>query len=157
MSAWIAHAGAAVVIAALMVFLWRPAAVRSSTDIGREERIKELAARLGDPTPNPVEIERILPTASRFPPDEAATHSLANALSACGMSGLSESSRVTLARRLYAITTGGDLPRDRLAVILDQILDAAISARCSPIAIGAIVDSARRVARTDPKPRKDWW
>jgi hypothetical protein len=73
------------------------------------------------------------------------------------MSGLSESRRVEIARRIYAITTGDDLPRTRLAVMLDEIQDAAIRARCSPIVITEIVDSARRVARTDPKPRKDWW
>jgi len=73
------------------------------------------------------------------------------------MSGLSDSSRTQLARRLYAITAGDDLQGDRLAVMLDQIQNAGIEARCSPIVIESIVNSARRVARTDPNPRRDWW
>jgi len=73
------------------------------------------------------------------------------------MSGLADASRMQLARRLYAITVGDDLPRDRLAVMLNQIENDAIDARCSPIVIEAMVESARRVARTDPKPKKDWW
>jgi hypothetical protein len=78
-------------------------------------------------------------------------------LGACEMSSLPESKRMQLARRIYAITTGDDLSRDRLALILDEIQQTAIEARCSPIVIGALVDSARRVARTDPRPRSDWW
>ena len=117
----------------------------------------ELAALLGDRAAREPEIERLLPLVSRFPPNEDATRSLADALSKCDMSGLSDSSRAQLARRLYAITAGDDLQGDQLGLMLNQIQDAGIEARCSPIAIQSIVDSARRVARTDPKPRKDWW
>jgi hypothetical protein len=155
--AWIEHAGAALVIAVFAVLLWRPAALRSSIDSDKEGRVGELAALLGDHAAREAEIERLLPLVSRFPPNEDATRSLADALSKCDMSGLSDSSRAQLARRLYAITAGDDLQGDRLAVMLNQIQDAGIEARCSPIAIQSIVDAARRVARTDPKPRKDWW
>jgi hypothetical protein len=154
---WFEHTLAAVVIAALLAVLWRPAAVGSTAGASTEERVGELAALLGERVTSRAEIERILPTASRFPPNDESTRSLADALGACDMSGLSESRRVEIARRIYAITTGDDLPRTRLAVMLDEIQDAAIRARCSPIVITEIVDSARRVARTDPKPRKDWW
>jgi hypothetical protein len=152
---WVEHVVAAMVMAALVVFLWRPATAASIPE--KEDRVGEMAALLGEHTPSPDAIERILPTVSRFPPSESATRSLADALSACDMSSLSESSRVQLARRIYATTMGGDMTRDRLAVILNEIQDEAIRARCSPIAITAIVDSARRVARTDPKPRRNWW
>jgi hypothetical protein len=37
----------------------------------------------------------------------------------------------------------------------DQIQNAAIDARCSPIVLESMVASARPVARTDPKPRND--
>jgi hypothetical protein len=154
---WIEHAGAALAIALFVALLWRPAALRASIDGDKEGRVSELAALLGVRDTREAEIERILPVVSRFPPNEDATRSLADALSKCDMSGLAESNRAQLARRLYAITAGDDLQGDQLAVMLDQIQDAGIEARCSPIAIQAIVDSARRVARTDPKPRKDWW
>jgi hypothetical protein len=154
---WIEHAGVAIVIAVIAALLWRPPVLRSSSDGVKEYRVGELAALLGEQVARRAEIERILPVASRFPPNEDATRSLADALSKCDMSRLSESSRQLLARRLYAITAGDDLQGDQLAVMLNQIQDAGIEARCSPIAIEAIVDSARRVARTEPKPRKDWW
>jgi len=147
---------AALVMTVLFAFLWRPPATAASIP-EKEDRVSELAMLLGERTPSQEAIERILPTVSRFPPNESATHSLADALSACEMSSLSESSRVQLARRIYATTMGGDMTRDRLAVIVNEIQETAIRARCSPIAITAIVDSARRVARTDPKPRRNWW
>jgi hypothetical protein len=156
-SGWIEHAGAAIVIGVSVALLWRPPALRSSSDAEKEERVGELAGLLGQQADSRAEIERILPAASRFPPNEQATRSLADALSMCNMSGLSESSRLLLARRLYAITAGDDLPRDRLLVMLNQIQNTAIDARCSPIVIDAMVGAAQRVARTDPKPRKDWW
>jgi len=155
--AWIEHAGAALVIALFAALLWRPVALRSSIGSDKDGRVSELAALLGERVARGAEIERILPVVSRFPPNEDVTRSLADALSRCDMSGLSDASRTQLARRLYAITAGDDLQGDPLAVMLNQIEDAGIAARCSPIAIQAIVDSARRIARTDPKPRKDWW
>jgi hypothetical protein len=154
---WFEHSGAALVIAAIVTLLWRPAAVESSLEAEKEGRVGELAALLGEGAARRAEIERILPAATRFPPTEGATRSLAEALGACEMSSLPESKRMQLARRIYAITTGDDLSRDRLALILDEIQQTAIEARCSPIVIGALVDSARRVARTDPRPRSDWW
>jgi len=155
--AWIEHAGAALVIALFAALLWRPAALRSSIDSDKDRRVGELAALLGGGDGRAADIERLLPVVSRFPPNEDATRSLADALSKCDMSGLSDTSRAQLARRLYAITAGDDLQGDQLALILNQIQDTGIEARCSPIAIQSMVDSARRVARTDPKPRKDWW
>ena len=156
-SAWIEHAGAAIVIGLILALLWRPPAPRPSTAADKEDRVGELASLLGEQVVTRDEIERILPAASRFPPNEEATRSLAGALSTCDMSQLSYSSRVLLARRLYAITAGDDLAREQLMLMLNQIQNAAIDARCSPIVIEAMVESARRVARTDPKPRKDWW
>jgi len=155
-SEWIEHAVAALMIALIVALMGRPAAVRTTIDVEKEGRVEELAALLGDRATR-AEIERILLVASRFPPNDAATRSLADALSKCDMSGLADASRMQLARRLYAITVGDDLPRDRLAVMLNQIENDAIDARCSPIVIEAMVESARRVARTDPKPKKDWW
>jgi hypothetical protein len=155
--AWVEHAGAALGIAVFAALLWRPAVLRPSIDSDKDGRVGELAALLGEAVARGAEIERILPVVSRFPPNEDATRSLAGALTRCDMSGLSDASRAQLARRLYAITAGDDLLGDQLAVMLNQIEDAAITARCSPIAIQGIVDSARRIARTDPKPRKDWW
>jgi hypothetical protein len=157
-SSWLEHAGAAAIIALLVAVLWRPTALGSSPTNGdREDRVGELAALLGAPVANRAEVERILPTATRFPPNDDATRALAGALSACDMSGLSDARRAQLARHIYATTTGEDLPRDRLVVTLQEIQETAIEARCSPLVITAIVDSARRVARIDPKPRRDWW
>jgi hypothetical protein len=73
------------------------------------------------------------------------------------MSTLSELKRLQLAGHICAITTGGDLPRDQLALMLRHVQQAAIDARCSPVVVTAIVESVGRVARSDPKPRRDWW
>ena len=156
-SAWLEHAGPAVVIGALFAVLWQPGVVVSAVNEQREGRIGELAALLGEPVSRPAEIERILPAATPFPPNAEATRSLAEALAACGMSALSEPTRLQLARRVYAITTGGDLLRNQLELTLREIQQTAIDARCSPIVVTAIVDSARRVARCEPNPRRDWW
>ena len=153
---WVEQVAAAIVVAALFGLLWRPAASLASSG-DQAERVAELAALLGDRAPASAAIERILPAATRFPPSAEASHSLAAALAACGMSDVSEPRRVQLARVIYAITTGGDLSRDRLTQMLEEIQETAIDARCSPLVIAAIVDAAHRVARSDPKPRRDWW
>jgi hypothetical protein len=78
----------------------RPPAPRRSTAAEHEDRVEERAPLLGEPVARRAEIERILPAASRFPPNEEATRSLAGALSTYDMSQLSDSSRVLLAGRL---------------------------------------------------------
>src|SRR5262245_7966806 len=116
---WVEQVAAAIVVAALFGLLWRPAS-SSALSGDHAERVAELAALLGDPVPESAAIERILPAATRFPPSAEASHSLADALAACGMSDVSEPRRVQLARVIYAITTGGDLSRDRLTQMLEE-------------------------------------
>ena len=112
---------------------------------------------LGEPVVRSAAIERVLPSATPFPPSTEATRTLADALAECGMSTLSEAKRVQFARFVYAITTGADLPRAQLDVWLGEIQQTVIDARCSPVVVSAIVNSARRIARTEPNPRRDWW
>jgi hypothetical protein len=156
MFAWIEHAGPAIVVVVLAAQLMRPAVVTPTFTEQTDGRIAELAAVFGDSVAGSAEIERIL-TRVTFPPSADAAHSLAEALAACEMSALSEPKRLQLAGHIYAITTGGDLPRDHVTLMLRQIQQAAIDARCSPVVVSAIVESVGRAARTDPKPRRDWW
>jgi hypothetical protein len=150
------HAGPAIVVLVLAGQLLRPAVVTPTFTVQGNGPVAELAAVFGDSVARSAEIERILTTVT-FPPSADAAHSLAEALAACGMSALSEPRRLQLAGHIYATTTGGDLPRDRLALMLRQIQQAAIDARCSPVVVTAIVESVGRAARSDPKPRRDWW
>jgi hypothetical protein len=82
---------------------------------------------------------------------------LADGLITCGMASLGDADRTELARHLYAITAGGDRIATTAAVTIEAMTHTVRQTKCDPGTISAIADAARRVARQDPKPRRDWW
>jgi hypothetical protein len=134
-------------------------AVRPESPIppGQERGAIELAALMGAPQPERDRIAATVKSWSRFPPEEEAGQMLWRALAACSMTNRPEAQRVDLALRLYAITNGTNVPDRDLAATLTAYRRAAAEARCSPQAAVDLENALTRIARTDPRPRADWW
>ena len=145
-----------VAIAALAIALWQPAA---ETAPSREQELMmdDLAAVLGSRASSADDVDNRLRVFGRFPPDQAASRALANALIACGTTTLDERQRKELARQLFRVTVIGDSRAESVPAALRGIQQAVAATGCSPATIDAIVQAARAVARTDPNPRRDWW
>ena len=124
---------------------------------GQERAATELAALMAAPRPERDQIAATIKSWSRFPPEEDAGPMLANALAACSMSSRSEAERVDLALRLYAITNGTNVPADDLSATVQAYRRAAADAHCTPQAATDLENALTRIARTDPRPRADWW
>jgi hypothetical protein len=154
--AWLEHVPPAVFVLTFAVMLWQPRSPAVAIYAPGEERVTDLAGLLGERAPRLDEIERLL-SIGRFPPAKTAGRQLGDALVACTMADVGEPQRTALARQLYAITAGGDVSAERLALTLIDIQQTAIRARCSPERVTALVDAARVAARTEPSPRRDWW
>ena len=143
------------VVAILIIALWRPDQAAPATH--RPDRlINELANLLGAPSRSAAEIDKRLGAFSRFPPDPRASRALAEALVMCTTTMLGGLERRQLAQQLYVITeqsTDADHATTVRVIDLQRMLGGV----CSATAIGSLGDAARRVARTDPSPRRDWW
>jgi hypothetical protein len=125
--------------------------------LGQERAATELAVLMAAPRPERDQIAATIRSWSRFPPEEDAGSMLSNALAACSMSSRPEAERVDLALRLYAITNGTNVPADDLSATLQAYRRAAAAAPCSPQVAADLEAALTRIARTDPRPRADWW
>jgi hypothetical protein len=150
------HALPIVVIAALAITLWRPAADAPPSP-EQERTIIDLAAGLGSRPVSADDIDNRLRTLGRFPPDPRASRALASALTACGTASLDQSQRARLARHLYGIAVIGDSRIESVPAALRGIQQTIATTGCPQSAIDEIVRAARDVARVDPTPRQDWW
>jgi len=150
------HALPIVVIAALAITLWRPAADAPPSP-GQEQTIIGLAAVLGSRPVSADEIDNRLRAFGRYPPDPRASRTLARALIACGTERLDEPQRKRLARNLYDVAVIGDSRVESVPTALRGIQQTVATTGCGQSAIDEIVRAARDVARVDPTPRQDWW
>lgn len=153
-SGWLPHVVAAVSVAIVLTALATPRAV-STLRPGQARGAAELAAEMA--APDPMRIAENIRSWTLFPPDEQAGRMLSAALAACPLKGRSDAQRVELAERLYAITNGSALSGAALDRTLDAFRRAAAASRCDPLAIDTLISALRQVARTDPRPRADWW
>lgn len=154
--AWWLQALPIVVIAALALALWRPAAEPPPT-AEQEMKMDDLAALLGSQSVSADDLDNRLRSFGPFPPEQSASRALASALMTCRTTGLDEPQRKRLARQLYGITVIGDSRMETVPAALIGIQQSAAAAGCSPVAIDELMHAARAVARTDPNPRRDWW
>jgi hypothetical protein len=155
--AWWEHALAAGVVVALFIALWKPTTGPLEDPAERARKLDALVSLLADPATSAVGIEQQLAALGPYPPDTSAARALADALIACKPSALSASARQQLVEQLYAITVQtNDDPRvvTRALVEMPESLN---SAACSPPSMDAVMSAARRVATTEPNPRRDWW
>jgi hypothetical protein len=144
------------VIGVLAIALWRPAADPPPSQ-EQEEKIADLAVRLGSPASGAAAIDERLQSFGPFPPDAKASRALAEALVTCGTAKLDDSQRTQLARQLYGITVIGDSRAETVPAALLGLQQSAAAAGCSPAEIDELVRAARAVISTDPHPRRDWW
>ena len=145
-----------VVIAALAIALWQPAA---ETAPSREQELTmdDLTAVLGSRSSSADDIDNRLRSFGRFPPDLTASRALATALIACGTTTLDEPQRQGLARQLFRITVIGDSSAESVPATLMELQQTVAATGCSPAMIDEIMRASRAVATTDPHPRRDWW
>ena len=155
-SGWLAHAVAASCVAVLLALLAAPGAV-PAVPPAQSRGVAELAALLAAPHPEWLRLEENVRSWSRFPPGESAGRRLAEALAACSFASRPEVQRIDLARRVYAITNGSGVSGPELAATLSAFRQAAAAARCSPQTTIDLERALSREARTDPRPRADWW
>jgi hypothetical protein len=155
-SGWLVHAVAASCVAVLLAFLAAPGAV-PAVPPAQARGVAELAALLAAPNPDRLRIEENVRSWSRFPPEESTGRRLAETLAACSLASRPEAQRLDLARRVYAITNGSGLSDAELAATLSAFRQAAAAARCSPQTTVDLEHALSREARTDPRPRADWW
>jgi len=156
-SGWLTHVVAASSIVVLVSLLGVPSTDAPAVQRGQERGVAELASLLAAQQPKRDRIEENVRSWSRFPPGGGTDRRLAGALASCTMSSRPDAERVDLARRLYAITNGTDVSDDELAGTLAAFRRAAAAARCAPRATADLTNVLRRVARSDPRPRTDWW
>jgi hypothetical protein len=154
-SDWLTHAAAAAAMIVTLVAVPRlgvPMAGRS-----QERGIAELASLMSASSPSRDRIDENIRSWSRFPPKEELGRTLSMALASCPMPGVPDAQRLELARRLYAITNGTDVSETRLAGTLAAFEAAAGQAGCAPRVTLDLLEAVRETARTDPRPRADWW
>jgi hypothetical protein len=154
-SGWVAHVAAAASVGVLLLL----AVPRAVPAVARSQArgVAELADLLAASQPERARIEENVRSWSRFPPEEGAGRMLADALAACSFAGRPDTQRVELARRVYAITNGSDVSDAELADTRSAFRQAAAEARCPPQAAVDLENALTRTARTDPRPRADWW
>ena len=155
-SGWLAHAVAALCVAALLTLVAAPGAV-PAVPPAQARGVAELAALLAAPQPERVRLEETVRSWSRFPPEESAGRRLADVLAACSFASRPEAQRVDLARRVYANTNGSGVSGAELATTLSEFRQTAAAARCSPQTAVDLEHALSREAGTDPRPRADWW
>lgn len=155
-SGWLPNLAAAAAVATMVVVLdaQQP---QPPLPPGQERAAQELAALLGAPHPERDLIAATVKSWSRFPPGEDTGQLLWPALAGCSMSSRSDAQRVDLALRLYAITNGTNVSDRDLAATQQAYRRAAIQAGCPPQAVVRLQTALARTARTDPRPRADWW
>jgi len=142
------------VVLVLLIAFWRP----TSTFKERDDRnVRSLAALLRDPGLRASRLEERLRELGSFPPDASAAHMLADGLITCGIASLGDADRTELARHLYAITAGGDRIATTSSGTIAAMRHTVGQTNCDPGTVDAIANAARRVARQDPNPRRDWW
>ena len=146
------------VIGVMAFMLWRPALDPPPT-AEQEKKIADLAARLGSASSTAMDLDDRLRSFGQFPPDPTASRALADALVACGTSGLDESRRTQLARDIYRITVVGDNWATVIPAALTGIQHTMAGAgpACGPTGIDRLVNAARATASIDPNRRRDWW
>lgn len=145
------------VVVALVIGLWRPVYDSATPTAEQEAKIADLAQLLASPSSTADAIDERLRSFGPFPPDVAASRTLAESLIACRTARLADSERMPLARTLYAITVQNDTNANTIPGALAQILQAATASRCDPATLDRLMNAARDVARADPNPRRDWW
>jgi len=155
-SGWLPHLVAGSCVAVLVVLFAAPQSV-PPVMASQARGVAELAALLAAAQPEAARIDENLRSWPRFPPAEDTGRLLSGALAACSLASRSETQRLDLARRVYAITNGSAVSDADLAATLDSFRGAAAAARCAPARAVDIEQSLRRAARTDPRPRADWW
>ena len=155
-SGWLPNLAAAVAVATMVVLLDAPYP-QPPLPPGQERAVTELAALLAAPRPERDRIAATVSSWSRFPPEKNTGQLLWPALAACSMSSRSQAQRVDLALRLYAITNGTNVSDRDLAGTEQAYGRAVVEAGCPPQAAARLQAALARTARTDPRPRADWW
>jgi hypothetical protein len=155
--AWWEHALSAGVVAVLFIALWKPTTGALEDPAERARKLESLTTLLADPAVSAASLERQLAALGPYPPEAQAARALADALVACKPSALTPPARQRLVEQLYVITVPiNDDPRvvTRALVEMPHSLN---SSGCPPSSMDAVLSAARRVATTEPNPRRDWW